>query len=151
MYSRPFKFVNYAKLFFAVNDRKALAPLEADEAVRSRMVVIEFPNTFRDNPRVKERLLKEAPRALPVMLASLRALAKEGFPERDLKEDLLERVRELCSSSCIERRDGKFLSASVIRRELGVSAKELLKELERRGVRAKYVIWHGRRGLVIEL
>jgi hypothetical protein len=39
----------------------------------------------------------------------------------------------------------------VIRRELGVTAKDLLKELKRRGVGAKYVIWHGRRGLVIEL
>jgi len=151
LYSRPFKFVNYAKLFFALNDKKALVSPEADEAVRSRMMIIEFPNTFRDNPRVKEGLLKEAPRALPVMLTSLRVLAKEGFPEGGPRRNLLERVRELCSSSCIERSDGKFLSASVIRKELGVSAKELLKELERRGVRVRYVIWHGRRGLVMEL
>ena len=149
LYSKPFKFVNYAKLFFAVNDKRALLPLESDEALRNRMVIIEFPNSFKDNPTMKERLLKEAPRVFPVLLAALRALAKEGFPHSEEKDDLLYKLKKLCESKCVERRDGLFLSASLIRRELGVTASSLAKTLRSKGVNVKLIVWHGRRGLLL--
>ena len=152
IYGRPFKFVNYAKLFFATNDEKTIDLLKADPAVAKRMVVIRFKGSFRDNPSFKEKLLEESRRALPVLLVALRVLAKEGFTQVPASSsDLVERVRELCKKACIERKRSRdlFLEASVIRRELGMSAKSLHEVLRKSGIDCAYAkVSGGKRGLV---
>jgi hypothetical protein len=147
LYSKPFKFRNYAKMFFATNDEEAVKKLKEDQAVARRMVVIEFGNSFPDNWRFKERLLASASRALPAMLAALRLLSLEGFPRDD---DLIRAVISLCEKHCKERKDGHFLPASAVR-QLGMSSRELWQRLKELGVPCKYVVWHGRRGVVFDL
>jgi len=151
IYGRPFKFVNYAKLFFATNDERTIDLLKADPAVARRMVVIRFKGSFRDNPSFKERLLEETRRALPVLLVALRVLAKEGFTQVPASSsDLVERVRELCKKACIKRKRSKdlFLPAWQIKATFGISAKRLCELLKEQGVSCRWVKWHGKTGLV---
>lgn len=149
LYSRPFKFVNYAKLFFAVNDEEAVKSLMRDSAVAKRLIVINFSKSFEDDPDFKERILKESEKAMPVMLAALRVLAKEGFAEHKNSEGLLEKFLALCEEQCEERSDGYFLLSSLIRRVLKVSPEQLCKALKDKGMPCRIVIWHGRRGIVV--
>ena len=147
LYSHPFKFVNYAKLFFATNDEKVVDLLKQDPAVARRMVVIRFKGSFEDNPRFKERLLREAPRALPVLLVALRVLAKNGF--FDSSKGLISQIKELCRDVCSEGKNDLFLPSREVNNRLGISAKELCKALRERGVNCKYVKRKGRVGLVL--
>jgi len=146
LYSKPFKFKNYAKMFFATNNEEAVGLLERDPAIKRRIIIIRFENSFPDNWKFKELLIAASRRSLPVMLAALRLLAEEGFGRED--EELLRVVKELCKKKCAERRDGLFLPASELR-GLGVSAKELWERLRSLGIPCKYTVWHGRRGLVL--
>jgi len=154
IYSRPFRFVNYAKLFFATNDERVVEILKQDPAVANRMVVIHFQGSFRDNYHFKERLLREAPKALPVMLAALRVLAKTGFTKEKINEEdkIIEKLKELCEKSCIERssKGDLFITALLVRKELGLSAKELCALLRRRGILCSYAKANGgRRGVAL--
>ena len=152
-YSHPFKFVNYAKLFFATNDEKVVDLLKQDPAVARRMVVIRFKGSFEDNPRFKERLLREAPRALPVLLVALRVLAKRGFSKNVEASKLIEKLRVLCREKCVERkkRGDLFLSARYIHEELGLSAVEVCRILKDNGVPCVYAkAKGGKRGIVLD-
>ena len=154
IYSRPFRFVNHAKLFFATNDERVVEILKQDPAVANRMVVIHFQGSFRDNYHFKERLLREAPKALPVMLAALRVLAKTGFTKEKINEEdkIIEKLKELCEKSCIERssKGDLFITALLVRKELGLSAKELCALLRRRGILCSYAKANGgRRGVAL--
>jgi len=152
-YSAPFMFVNYAKLFFVTNDEKTVELLKQDPAVAKRMVVVKFKGSFRDNQAFKERLLKEANKALPVLLVALRVLAKKRGFVRPLKpEELLERVKLLCRERCEERRKrgDLFLSAKHIREELDIPAVEVCKALRESGVQCIYAkAKGGKRGVVL--
>jgi len=145
-YSAPFMFVNYAKLFFVTNDERTADLLKQDPAVAKRMVVIKFKGSFRDNQAFRERLLREASKALPVLLVALRVLAKKGgfLRASSTPKELVSEVRELCKEACIEGRNNLFLSASQVGKRLGVRAKWLCKELRERGVECRYVVRSGR-------
>ena len=152
LYSHPFKFVNHAKLFFATNDEKVVDLLKQDPAVARRMVVIRFKGNFEDNPRFKEKLLREAPRALPVLLVALRLLAKQGFAKSVEADKLVEKLRALCKEKCVERkkRGDLFLSAKYIHEELGLSVVEICKILKDSGVPCLYAkAKGGKRGIVL--
>ncbi len=149
LYSKPFKFINYAKLFFAINDSEPIVQLSRDPAVAKRLIVVEFSKSFEDNPDFKERILKEAEKSLPVMLVALRVLAKEGFTKRQESNDLFDKFVELCDLYCKRRSDGYFLSSSIIRKRLKVSPDDLCANLRSRGIMCRKVVWHGRRGIVI--
>ena len=148
LYSNPFEFKNYAKLFFATNDGQAIDLLRQDPAIANRMVVIPFKGSFKENQTFKEKLFAEAPKALPVLLVALRVLAKEGFVPSAGSINVKE-VRDLCRRKCIKRTNDLFLPASVIRKELGLTAKELSELLKSWGIECHYTVWRGRRGLSI--
>jgi len=146
IYGRPFKFVNYAKLFFATNDEKTIDLLKQDPAVAKRMVVIRFKGSFRDNPNFKDKLMKESRKVLPVLLVALRVLSKQGFVSST--EEIVNTVKEICKKECTKGRKGLFLPASVITKNFGISTKALMEKLEKYGVQCKYHKSHGRRGLI---
>ena len=146
IYGRPFKFVNYAKLFFATNDERTVDLLRLDPAVAKRMVVIRFEGQFSDNPSFKDKLMKESRKALPVLLVALRVLSKQGFAIDN--EEIVEMVKEICKRECVEGRKGLFLPASVIIKTFGISAKAMMEKLKEYGVKCKYHKSHGKRGLI---
>ena len=149
-YGKPFKFQNYAKLFFITNDRNVVDMLSSDPAVAGRLVVIEFQREFSENFAFRRNLLREAPKALPVLLVALRVLRKNKFAKLGGKVEL-SGVVWLCERYGVKKKrsDECFLPAEVIRRELGVAAKELAKLLRKYGIEASYGIYSGKRGVSV--
>jgi len=146
-YGKPFSFQNYAKLFFVTNDESVVDVLSEDLAVANRVVVIRFKGRFKEDHGFKDRLLKEATRALPVFLVALRVLKKSAFVQLNTTD--LVKLIELCKRECIKRKDDYFLPASIIRRELNIATTKLVRVLNNQGIDARYAIWKGKRGIVL--
>ena len=146
IYGRPFKFVNYAKFFFATNDERTVDLLKQDPAVAKRMVVIRFEGGFKDNPNFKDKLMKESRKVLPVLLVALRVLSKQGFVSST--EEIVNVLKEICKRECAKGRKGLFLPASVITKTFGIPTKALMENLKKYGVQCRYHKSHGRRGLI---
>jgi hypothetical protein len=142
IYSKPFAFVSYAKLFFAVNSPEVVDALSRDVGIRRRLSVFNFTRVF-DDSEPPQRLFKEARNLLPALLAALRTVSPEG--------DLDKKIIELAEKFGKKRGDGIFLPSKVLSMHLGLSAKEVarmygFKVATVRGVRGIVIKWGDSQG-----